>query len=189
VKGWAEGLVVGLSEQKAPGAAVQGDPVSFLTLALLGWGEAVAGAGAVGAPEGVAGRLARALALGHCVAASESEGAADALASSQERDGGGEGEAVAQEMALLQAVTLLMDEEEKEVVAEGSRLADAAVRGLGVVLIVAVEVLAVFGVHTAAVPQITLMLPQVTVPEKPAKLTEAPETLQVAEAPVLSLMA
>ena len=33
--GWAEGLDVEPSEQKAPGAAVQGDPVSFLTLALL----------------------------------------------------------------------------------------------------------------------------------------------------------
>ena len=92
-------------------------------------------------------------------------------------------------MALRQAETLLMDEVEGEVVAEGGRLADVAVRGLGVVLVVAVEILAVFGVHTAAVLQITLMLPQVTVPEKPAKVTETPEVLQEAVAPVLSLMA
>ena len=144
---------------------------------------------AKGTPEGVASRLAWALALGHCVEACESEGAAEALASSGERDRGGEGEAVALGMALRQAETLLMDEIEEEVVAEGGRLADVAVRGLGVVLVVAVEILAVFGVHTAAVLQITLMLPQVTVPEKPAKVTEAPETLQVAVAPVLSLMA
>ena len=123
------------------------------------------------------------------MAACESEGPADALAGSEERDGGGEGEAVALGMALRQAETLLMDEVEGEVVAEGGRLADVAVRGLGVVLVVAVEILAVFGVHTAAVLQITLMLPQVTVPEKPAKVTETPEVLQEAVAPVLSLMA
>lgn len=56
--GWAEGLDVEPSEQKAPGAAVQGVPVPFLTLALLGWGEAVAVAEAEGTPEGAASRLA-----------------------------------------------------------------------------------------------------------------------------------